>query len=174
MTQLNTITWLFPILFMLHDFEEIILLEAWQKSCKQDLKNKKLKRIIFSNCNNTPAFSIAVAIEFLLISLIALITTLTQNYYVWYALFFAFTLHLILHCAIIFPYKHYVPGVINAILLLPINIYILFMLLSLLPLTPLALIITCLSGTTAMLLLLKALHKYMHLFELTINNFTPQ
>lgn len=54
MTQLNTITWLFPILFMLHDFEEIILLEAWQKSCKQDLKNKKLKRIIFSNCNNTP------------------------------------------------------------------------------------------------------------------------
>ena len=73
------------ILFMLHDFEEIILLEAWQKSCKQDLKNKKLKRIIFSNCNNTPAFSIAVAIEFLLISLIALITTLTQNYYVWYA-----------------------------------------------------------------------------------------
>ncbi len=38
MYNIKTIIWLLPILFMIHDFEEIIMAEAWSKRFKKELK----------------------------------------------------------------------------------------------------------------------------------------
>lgn len=41
MNTINTIVWLFPVIFMLHDFEEIIFVEAWKRKYKKKYKQQK-------------------------------------------------------------------------------------------------------------------------------------
>ena len=38
MNTINTIVWLFPVIFMLHDFEEIIFVEAWKRKYKRKIQ----------------------------------------------------------------------------------------------------------------------------------------
>jgi len=64
MKLFQIIIWLFPIMFMIHDFEEIVMLKAYQKRNEayiQTLKTKG-KYIPFGFEGTTPVFSIAVAI----------------------------------------------------------------------------------------------------------------
>ena len=65
---------IFPIVFMFHDFEEIIFFKTWLTKNK-DLLQKKFpavsKRILpHINKLSTAAFSLAVAEEFILLSII--------------------------------------------------------------------------------------------------------
>ena len=174
MHDMNAIVWLFPILFMLHDFEEIILVEAWRKRNKNELEMKKSRRLVFSGCNKTPAFSIGVAIEFLIFSLVALVSSWGGTYNFWYAMFLGFTIHLLGHCIINIMYKFYVPGVITSILFLPCSLYILYTTYQMLSLTITHVLLYCVIGTAAALLLISVLHSCMGKFEELIENFEQQ
>ncbi|MDR1701857.1 MAG: HXXEE domain-containing protein [Sporomusaceae bacterium] len=128
MKLFQIIIWLFPIMFMIHDFEEIIMLKAYQKRNAAYIQTlrKKGKYIPFGFESTTPVFSIAVAIQFIMFSVISLLSVVFASYYVWYLFFLGYTAHFIFHIIIWLRFKKYVPATITAILFLPINCYFVY------------------------------------------------
>ncbi|MBB6452680.1 hypothetical protein HNQ94_001126 [Salirhabdus euzebyi] len=70
--QLHTLIWLFPVMFIFHDFEEIILVEGWIKKNKSKIKDKLpnsiADKIIKQLSMSTAQFSVSVLIIFLFVS----------------------------------------------------------------------------------------------------------
>ncbi|MBC2582383.1 HXXEE domain-containing protein [Clostridium sp. DJ247] len=126
MKTLFMIIWLFPILFMIHDFEEIIMIEAWQERNKQYIENMANKHIPFNFKASTASFSIAVAEEFIILSIVTVVSCLLDNYIVWYGLFIAFTLHLLFHIFQWLSFKKYLPSVITSISFLPLCCFLIY------------------------------------------------
>lgn len=164
MNTLNAIVWLFPVVFMLHEFEEIILIEPWQK--KFQWKRETFKgRWPFPDFISTESFSCAVAEEFILVSAVTLIGCLTNNYLLWFGAYFACILHFVLHLTIGLYFRNYVPGVVSAVLLFPIGAYNLYKGVTLMQVSKTELVIYAVIGTVLLLLNLMMLHKLMKLFE---------
>lgn len=121
----NTLIWLFPIAFMLHDFEEIILGEPWLRRNAGEIKNRIKNRV--------PAF-VAKQIEAVLdksatelafpISLIFGLTFISSYLAVEHGEngFFllasgAFFLHGFMHLGQAIALRRYVPAVISSVLI---------------------------------------------------------
>lgn len=69
--DVQTLIWLFPILFVLHDFEEIIMIEKWMVK-KSDVIYERLPRIIADRVikqfsMSTAQFTVAVLVIFLFV-----------------------------------------------------------------------------------------------------------
>lgn len=124
--------WLFPIIFGIHDFEEIIVVEKWVSKNKNDLEKRlpKWAGTFFERnfAKKTNQFSMVVYAEFILISFAALLVFLNgfQGWYKWlflglYAVFF---LHSFTHIGQSILLKRYTPGVITSIMfIIPYGIW---------------------------------------------------
>lgn len=120
---MSNIIWSLPVMFMLHDFEEIIITDAWQKKYASILQNSKVKP--FNHWNSTDSAAIAILIEFLILSVVSLFSTIFDNYLVWFAFYVVVIIHYAIHYYLSIRFKHYIPGVVTGILFMPISIYIL-------------------------------------------------
>ena len=118
----NLIFILFPIFFMIHEFEEIIMIEKWMEKYCLDLCRRfpgisrhlsKLKGI------DTRNFSIIVAEEFLIVSLLTIVSILTNNVVYWYCGLAAFSIHLIIHIFQFIIWKGYIPAIVTTIFCIP-------------------------------------------------------
>jgi len=120
--EFTLIIWLLPIVFMLHDFEEIIMMDAWMKKNRQLIIERfpKLGKRIVSNYGNlsTASFSLAVAIEFLILVIAVILATQFQSYLIWTACFIAFSIHLIVHVVQWLVIRIYIPAIISSFLAL--------------------------------------------------------
>lgn len=120
--------WLFPILFIFHDFEEIIFMRAWINKNRSFLGERfpKLAQRMLAHFDHitTSAFALGVAEEFVLISLITIISAVTNSYGLWIGSFIAFTIHLVIHCLQALIVRKYVPVLITSLICLPICLYI--------------------------------------------------
>lgn len=129
MNDIKVVVWLFPILFIFHDFEEIIFMQWWISKNRHYLCERfpKLSKRLLPHFDNitTSSFAFGVAEEFILISIITVISYVTNWYILWVGLFIAFTLHLVIHCLQALIVRKYVPAIITSIICLPICIYIL-------------------------------------------------
>lgn len=161
MTEIGQITWLFPIIFMIHDFEEIILIKQWKKN--QFYKSLKYKPYL--DFTSTASFSIAVAQEFIIFSTVTLITNLTDGYFLWFGLFAAIIIHFFIHCLISIKIKKYHPGLITAVIFLPMGVYYLFRSALLLNFSLITILLLSLIGVILLLGNLKLLHRSMPWFE---------
>ena len=91
---------LFPIIFMIHEFEEIIMIEKWMNKNRSDF-DRRFPRIAqrmnkFMDID-TRNFSIIVAEEFFIVSILTITSVLTNNIIYWYCILTAFSIHLIIH-----------------------------------------------------------------------------
>lgn len=114
MNELKWLVWLFPLLFIVHDMEEIIMAENW---CKKGFKQYiHLPITPFGNTKSTIGFAIGVYEELLLWILATAVGSVSGVYGLWYGLLVANIVHLVLFHMIIMPlsYRHYVPGEITA------------------------------------------------------------
>ena len=167
MNNMNTIVWLFPIIFMIHDFEEIIFISAWRKKYKDYIKTCTMKKIPFADFKSTASFSIGVEIIFLILSLSALFSVISNSYYIWYGLFFATTAHFITaHFILTLKFKHYVPGIITAILFLPLSIYILYTATLITGFSLTEILLSCVVGS----LFAFAIYVFLHSVEKNLEN----
>ncbi|MDR7002375.1 hypothetical protein J2Y67_004897 [Neobacillus niacini] len=116
--------WLFPIIFGIHDFEEIIVVEKWVSKNMDDLINilpQRASTFFEKNfAKKTNQFSLVVYVEFILISL-ATILVFLNGFHEWYkwlylGLFAGFFLHSFTHIGQSLFLKRYTPGVITSIL----------------------------------------------------------
>lgn len=172
MKELFMIIWLFPILFMIHDFEEIIIIKAWQRKNKEYIENKLEKYVPFNFRASTASFSIGVAEEFVIISIVTIISYLFNNYIVWFGLFIAFFLHLFFHVLMYIIFKRYVPGVVTSIIFIPISCFMVYRINVLLYYNISTLFFTILIGTLLMAINLYFLHKAMGKFDLWLGKYS--
>jgi hypothetical protein len=128
MTDMQVLIWLFPLLFMFHDFEEIIFMRAWIGKNKSNLSERfpVLSKKLLPHFENmtTSAFALGVAEEFILISIITFVSYMTNWYSLWIGSFIAFTLHLLIHCFQALIVRKYIPVIVTSVICLPICIYI--------------------------------------------------
>lgn len=134
MTTLSTLELmmvLLPIIFMLHDFEEIIMFRLWLRHNHNELQRRfpyfeafLTRHHIFDY--TTATFSIAIAHEFLLISLMCYLAIYLQMPHWWLMTFAGFFVHLLIHVAQWLIYGKYIPAIITTLLALPYCVYTLY------------------------------------------------
>lgn len=118
---------LLPFVFMLHDFEEIIMFKPWLQKNRDEVKRRfpRIDKTLQHNHDqlSTSAYAVAVLHEFLIIALITYGSLFLDSYHWWFAGFAAFSLHLIFHFAQWLIFGKYVPVILTSILALPYCIY---------------------------------------------------
>lgn len=118
----------FPVVFILHEVEELIVQRRWMLTHRESLclRFPKVRHIIdHLSSLNTKAFAIA-AIEELFVLIVATCYVLVDGIYstqVWSALFIAFSFHLFVHFGQAILLRGYVPGVVTSLILLPYSLY---------------------------------------------------
>lgn len=122
------LVWLFPILFMVHDFEEVIFLRSWlirnySKISERVPKPAKAMLLRMKDIS-VPAFSLGVAEEFMIISSVTVLSAAFSSYIIWFGLFFAFSLHLVIHILQSVFVKRYIPSLATSIAVMPYCIYV--------------------------------------------------
>lgn len=123
---METYIWLFPLLFIFHDMEEIIGFGIWLKKNKSMIDKKY--PFISKNYENysTEGMAFAVFEELILCLIFCILAVITDNQYVyllWLGSFIAYTLHLIIHIGQSIIIRKYIPSLITSIICLPISIW---------------------------------------------------
>lgn len=130
----ETLLWLFPIMFLLHDFEEILFVELWFKKNYGKASKKVPKFFIktFQKMSKVTAaqFTLPVVFQFL----IYIISTYLAVEYQYYNMFLGFNLFLLLHVFMhigqLFLLGVYTLGLGTAVTItLPYSIYLFYRLL---------------------------------------------
>lgn len=116
--------WLLPIIFMLHDFEEIIMFKPWLNANWSNLE-RRFPRIIINAMSKQrklsgSAFAVAVAEEFTVLSVITLVAVELDLYHLWTGLMLGFFIHLLVHVGQFVVHRRYVPVIITS---LPAGLY---------------------------------------------------
>jgi hypothetical protein len=177
MESLNFLVWMLPVIFMIHDFEEIIMVEVWDKRFHDRIMKKFPKRRPFglgvTYAWQTPTLSIAVAIEFVLFSLVSYLSVAYQNYFLWFSAYLGLLLHMvIIHILGCIWFKGYVPGAVtSAILLIPGIVYLLKTQ-SILKVNPPTFLLAGAIGLAMLAVLLPALHAFMGVADRWLDRYS--
>lgn len=121
--------WLFPLIFIFHDMEEIIGFGIWLEKNKYILKTKYPKIAKTYQNFSTEGFALAVFEELILcifFCAIAVITDMNCIWYIWLGSFIACTLHFVIHVGQSIAMKQYIPATITSIICLPFSIWIIY------------------------------------------------
>lgn len=132
MTKLELIMLLLPVVFMIHEYEEIIMFiimfRHWLDRNRDELKRRfpRFEQFLAHSGHfdySTATFAIGTAHEFILISVISLSAVWIDAYQWWFAAFTGSSIHLIVHLAQWAIYRKYIPVIITTILTVPYCVY---------------------------------------------------
>ncbi|AWI03577.1 HXXEE domain-containing protein [Clostridium drakei] len=118
-----SLIWLFPLIFMVHDFEEIIFQEWWFNKERLSLLKKYPKVVKEYEQISTAGFALAVSEEFIVLLIISLTAIVFRWYYLWLGTLVTFLIHLIIHIVQWAIYKKYIPAIITVIPAVIYSIY---------------------------------------------------
>ncbi len=95
---MNMIIWIFPMLFLIHELEELLGFEKWYAK-KNFIKYPRASKIInrVSDYFSTKGMIFAILEQLLLILIICFIALNYNHYLLWFSGFVGYTLHLIIH-----------------------------------------------------------------------------
>ena len=119
--------WMFPLLFIFHDMEEIIGLVPWIHFNETLLAQKAPTILKIHKEMTTEGFALAVFEEFILVSSITFLAYVTQSRaleLVWLGGFVAFALHLLLHVGQSLLLRKYIPALITSTICFPVSAYL--------------------------------------------------
>lgn len=118
--KIETIMWLLPIVFMLHDFEEIIMFRPWLDSNRQNLLSRfpRFAKFVFPlyDTISTTGFAFVVMLLFILITAVTFLAVELELYTLWFGVFMLFFMHLLIHIISTLVYQKYVPVIITSML----------------------------------------------------------
>ncbi|SKB98772.1 Protein of unknown function with HXXEE motif-containing protein [Lachnospiraceae bacterium] len=116
--------WLFPVIFIFHDMEEIVgitdFMQRNRKSIEARFPIAKKMLAVYKNLT-TEAFALAVYEEFLVIAVICILAEVTGNEFcfgIWYGAFTGFTIHLVIHLLQAVIIRKVFPGAVTSVLCL--------------------------------------------------------
>ena len=170
---MKAIVWLLPLLFILHDMEEIILAIPGKNSEAPKKRFIRVRFVPFGTFFNTESFSIAVCEELLLLTLVSAFGYFTGHYELWLGFLAANILHLILIHLIgtALVYRSYVPGAITALLTMIPCCLIFLDALHLLQYPVWKLILSVAAGTVVAAVNMKLLHRCGEVFTNYVSSF---
>ncbi len=124
--------WIFPILFIFHDMEEVIWLPGFIKNNREDIIKRypiaeKLLSV-YKNGMTTEAFALAVYEELVVLIAVCALNWITKAEWamgIWYGAFIGFTAHLVIHILQSIAIKRYIPSFVTSIMTLPPSIMLL-------------------------------------------------
>lgn len=119
---MQEIVWMFPILFIVHDMEEIMGLGLWLKKNKVLLDEKAPKISNTYHPYSTEGMTAAVMEEMVLCLAICIISGFTGFYGMWLGTFVAYTFHLAVHLGQSIAIKKYIPAVITGMICFPLSL----------------------------------------------------
>lgn len=122
MDKIEIIVCLLPIVFMIHDFEEMIGFKIWleKNGAWLDEKFPILTKQVESLRNlSVQAFAVAVLEEYLIISIVTLTALTLQWYDAWIAIFAAYSFHIMIHIIQWIIVRRYIPMIITSLLSIP-------------------------------------------------------
>ena len=153
---------LFPIIFMIHEFEEIIFIKHWLIKNREYLYKKfpKIGPKFYMQYSEFTTAGLALAIfeEFIIFCILTYLSIIFQNTYIWLAIFMGFFIHLIPHILPGLFLKKLIPGIVTSILIIPYFAYGLIEYINKEIYTIEWLIICSILGIIGMLLNLKIMH----------------
>ena len=117
--------WIFPVLFIFHDMEEVIWLPGFIEKNREDIIKRypiagKLLSV-YKKGMTTQAFALAVYEELIVLMAICAFVELTKAELamgIWYGALIGFTAHLVIHILQSIAIKKYIPSLITSILTL--------------------------------------------------------
>lgn len=118
--------WLFPLLFIVHDMEEIIGFIPWLNHNQKFLREKYPAIIRQYEQASSEGFALAVFEELLLCILFCLISLSTNWYGLWLGGFIGCTFHFLIHIGQSIVIRKYIPCLITSIVELPISVYVIY------------------------------------------------
>ncbi len=121
---MNKLLWLFPVIFMLHELEEIIGLRIWLDK-NPDIVNRYPLLLKIRQNFSYEGFAFAVLEQYLCCILIVLTAVYYQWYLIWMGAFIAFAIHLAVHIVQSAIIRRYVPAVLSSVILLPVSMAVL-------------------------------------------------
>ncbi|XID94867.1 HXXEE domain-containing protein [Paenibacillaceae bacterium WGS1546] len=129
--SLNTLIWLFMIVFMLHDFEEIIGVEPWMKKHYAATIDRipSAYRAFFADFLNIKSyqFAVAVLLEFILFIPVTFFAAERGAYFLFTAFNSVLLLHVFTHVGQTILIRKYTIGVATAVLIaLPYTLYLFY------------------------------------------------
>ncbi len=126
---MNNLIWLFPLLFLLHELEEIIGFEKWYDNNKNRLdKYPKIAGRVSKvfRYYTTKGMLFAILQQFALCVLVCLIAIKYDFYLLWLGAFIGYTIHLMIHCFQSILLRVYVPALITSTVEIPICFYMIY------------------------------------------------
>lgn len=131
--DIQTLMWLFPIMFVLHDFEEIIMVEKWMQRNSTVIYNKLPEkiadRVIKQFSMSTAQFAVAVLVIFLFVSSATIMANqyviqgILGNIYIFAIITLAFFLHAFTHIGQSIILRSVTPGAVTSlIVIIPYNL----------------------------------------------------
>ena len=118
---------LLPLVFMFHDFEEIIMFRPWFEKNREEVHRRfpGLNKTLSKNHDrlSTSGFAVAVLHEFAIITLITCLSLYFNSYHWWFGAFAAFSIHLLIHIGQWAVYQKYVPVIVTSVIALPYCIF---------------------------------------------------
>lgn len=131
--DVQMLIWLFPILFIFHDFEEIIIIEKWMNKntnvIYRKLPEKMANRVIKQFTMSTAQFAFAVLVIFFFVSVSAILASqyfkqgLFGSIYLFLICTLVFFLHAFTHIGQSILLHSITPGVVTStIIIIPYSI----------------------------------------------------
>lgn len=161
---MQEIIWMFPILFIVHDMEEIMGLGLWLKKNRAQLERKYPRFRNAYSPYSTEGMTAAVMEEMVLCLVICIIARFTEFYGLWLGVFIAYAFHLIVHIGQGIVIKKYIPAVITSIICLPLSIWFIVVSISSLSYSVRQVMFYSLIGIIIIVGNLKIAHWIMHVF----------
>ena len=115
---------LFLVVFMIHEYEEIIMFRRWIDRNRGELRKRFPKIESFFTRHgafdySTSTFAVGTAHEFILVSVVSFCSVWTGQYQLWLAALTGYSVHLLMHIVQWIVYRKYVPVIITSLLTLP-------------------------------------------------------
>lgn len=152
--------WLFPLIFIFHDMEEIIGFIPWLRRNEKELSQYR-KLLKPYDGVATEGFASAAFEELILCIAISAISYFTDFYGIWLGGFIGCTLHFTIHIVESIVIRKYIPTLITSIICLPISTFIIYQCILILKYSVCELLIFGIIGIALVVLNLKFAHRIM-------------
>ncbi|WP_054950845.1 HXXEE domain-containing protein [Numidum massiliense] len=119
--DLLSVVWLFPVVFMFHDFEEILTAEKWTKRNQTYVLEKispRMRKFLSSSFQMTTLqFATDVFWVFCGVTLATVLAAVFSAYYLFLPFVVFFGLHAFTHLGQALYLRRYTPGVVTSVLI---------------------------------------------------------
>lgn len=125
--KIENLMWMLPVVFMLHDFEEIIMMRTWVDRNASFLRERfsRLADRLLGHFEklSTSSFALAVAEEFIIVAMVTFLAVEHGWYAAWGGMLLGFFAHIVVHLVQFLAVRRYTPMIITSI---PAAIYCIY------------------------------------------------